>query len=79
MSEIYLIALRLRALSRVLMETDHILALTDDCDYPGTMIDLTSDILLSLSEKLEVLSDQLEPIVKVQPITEASAGEKETV
>lgn len=59
MSELYLIALRLRTLSHILNETDYILSCTDDCDYPGSLIDLTADVLAQVAEDLERFSDRI--------------------
>lgn len=57
-SELYVLSLRLRVLSYQLRFTDYMCNVTDDCDLPGAMIDLTSDNLLSLSMDVERLLKQ---------------------
>lgn len=64
MEGLYLIALRLRALSHIMKQTDYILMVTDDEDYPMTLINLVCDNLEQISEDLQKVSDKMENQVK---------------
>lgn len=59
----YLISLRLRALSHILRQTDYILSVSGDCDYPSILIDMVSDVLMSLSKDIEKSRNEIDQVM----------------